>query len=109
MSRPAEPFAAQQDARAAQALERAPGAIAASIERAPARLSIALALAELFEALRREDARRAAGRFAGLVQGVWVATPPDDPRKWSAAEWEALIDYGSEMEARALIACVDSQ
>lgn len=101
------PVVAQQNARAAKALADSPGAIAASIERAPGRLSLAIALADLFDAPRREDVRRAAGRFSGLVQGVWVATTPDDARKWSAAEWEALIDYGNEMEARALLALED--
>lgn len=103
----AEEFAAYNEAQASAALEQAPGTIAALIRRAPTRLSLAVCLYELFHAETREDIRRAAGRFTGLAQGTWVATSPDDARKWTAQEWEALQDYGAEMEARALLALED--
>lgn len=105
----ADELAALNEARAAETLAQVPGALAALIQRSVARVSLGMCLYELSRAQRREDIRRAAGRFGGMLFGVWIATSPDDSRKWTAEEWNALTDYGAEQEARALLGLAGDQ
>lgn len=106
--RSTEEIAADFTRRAELALEQVPGKIAALIRQASSWQTLALTLETMATARDRETIRRETGYFLGLAQGNWAATPPGE-RCWSLEEWEAVTDYGNEMEARALLALEAAQ
>ena len=105
---PHEEYAANFTRTAEQALEQVPGRIAALIRQASSWQTLAITLNDVATACDRETIRTCAGYFKGVAQGNWAATPPGE-RCWSLEEWEAVTDYGDEMEARALLALEVSQ
>lgn len=102
MARTPEVIAAEQDQRAAAALDRVPEPIAALIERAPCKLTLCFALDRVYNANRREDVTRAGGYFDGLVFATQVATVI-----WTAEEFTILTDYGHLAESTALLSLVE--
>lgn len=101
-TRTTEVIAAEQDQRAAAALDRVPAPIAALIERAPCKLTLCFALDRVFNAARREDVARAGGYFDGLVFATQMAAVV-----WTAEEFTTLTDYGHLAESTALLSLVE--
>lgn len=99
MARTPEVITAEQDQRAAAALDRVPEPIAALIERAPCKLTLCFALDRVFNSNRREEVTRAGGYFDGLVFAPQVV--------WTAEEFVTLTDYGQLAESTALLSLVE--